>query len=32
MFEISFVAELGDDVAIISSTEDIMTFEYVGMV
>ena len=32
MFEISLIAELGDDVAIIGSTENIVAFKYVGMV
>ena len=32
MLEISLVAKLGDDIAIIGGTEDIVAFEYVGMV
>ncbi len=32
IFEITFVAELSDDVAIVSGTEDIVAFEYVGVV
>ena len=32
MFEISFIAELSDDVAIVGSTENIMAFHDVGMV
>ena len=32
MLEISLIAELSDDVAIIGSTEDIMTFKYVRMI
>ena len=32
MLEVSLVAELSDDVAIIGCTEYIMAFEYVGMI
>jgi hypothetical protein len=31
-FQIAFITELSDDVAIVSSTVDIMAFENVGMV
>jgi hypothetical protein len=32
ILEISFVAELSDDVAIVRRTEDIVAFEYVRMI
>jgi hypothetical protein len=32
MLEISFVAKLSDDVAIIGSAEDIVTLEHIGVV
>jgi hypothetical protein len=32
ILEISFVAELSDDVAIVRCTEDIVAFEYVRMI
>lgn len=32
VLKISFIAKFGDDVAIVSCTEDVVAFEYVGVV